>query len=224
MFLLFGLRTIRKSISTGLFSCPRCMSDRNFTRQALRRFVTIFFIPLIPVKRMGEVIHCMSCQGDFTVESLDRPTVANLAEGMAAATRVAVAAMVASAQEPSPAMKDLAIETALRAGTRPYDLAHLDTDVAWVTDDVVPTYVEPFVGGLSMPVREQFLGSIAKVAVVDSPLNGRQRAMLERLSGIFGLTDTHMAGVLMKADASDNAALTPIATPPATSSSSGDFA
>ncbi len=200
------------------------MSDRNFTRQALRRFVTIFFIPLIPVKRMGEVIHCMSCQGDFTVESLDRPTVANLAEGMAAATRVAVAAMVASAQEPSPAMKDLAIETALRAGTRPYDLAHLDTDVAWVTDDVVPTYVEPFVGGLSMPVREQFLGSIAKVAVVDSPLNGRQRAMLERLSGIFGLTDTHMAGVLMKADASDNAALTPIATPPATSSSSGDFA
>ena len=106
MFLLFGLRTIRKSISTGLFSCPRCMCDRNFTRQALRRFVTIFFIPLIPVKRTGEVIHCMSCQGDFTVESLDRPTVANLAEGMAAATRVAVAAMVAGAEDPSPAMKE----------------------------------------------------------------------------------------------------------------------
>ena len=200
------------------------MCDRNFTRQALRRFVTIFFIPLIPVKRTGEVIHCMSCQGDFTVESLDRPTVANLAEGMAAATRVAVAAMVASAEDPSPAMKDLAIETAVRAGTSPYDLVHLDIDVAWVTDDVVPTYVEPFVGGLSMPAREQFLGSVAKVAVVDHPLNGRQRAMLERLSGIFGLTDTHMAGVLMKADASDNAALTPIATPPSTSSSSGDFA
>ena len=145
---------------------------------------------------MGEVIHCMSCNGDFTLETLDRPTVSNLAVGMAAATRVTVAAMVASAENPSEQMKSRAIETALRAGTNPYDAAHLDADVAWVTDDLVLSYVEPFAGGLTMTASEQFLGQVASVASVDGHLNGRQRAILERLSVVFGLTATHLTGVL----------------------------
>ena len=238
MFLLYGLRTVRKNVSTGLFSCPRCQCDRNFTRQALRRFITIFFIPIIPLKRMGEIIHCMSCNGDFTLETLDRPTVSNLAVGMAAATRVTVAAMVASAQSPSDQMKNRAIETAVRAGTNPYDAAHLDADVAWVTDDLVQSYVEPFASGLTMTASEQFLGQVATVGAVDGPLNGRQRAILDRLSVLFGLTATHLMGVLANVGASeflmgqspvgDPAPVpgsVPAPTPPvAPASSSGDFA
>lgn len=199
--IIWGWRTVGKRIAEGLFSCPTCRCDRHFEHQRLRRFMTIFFIPLIPLKVVGEVVRCMTCRTDFRPEVLNRPTASNLGEGMAVASRVAIAAMIAGATNPSDKLKNFARETVVRAGTDPYEQAAQKGDVGWVTDDGVVQYLEPFVDGLSVPAREQFVGLVASVAMVDGDLTDRQRGVLQRIATTLGLTDTHLSGVLMKANA-----------------------
>jgi predicted RNA-binding Zn-ribbon protein involved in translation (DUF1610 family) len=49
----------------GLFHCPRCGGDRRYRRRAGRRFLTLFFIPVIPLTRAGEHVRCTTCRARY---------------------------------------------------------------------------------------------------------------------------------------------------------------
>ena len=68
--ILFGTRGINSTVGTGSFNCPRCASQQPYTQKAVKRFFTIYFIPLIPMGTAGEFIECNSCAGTFATEIL----------------------------------------------------------------------------------------------------------------------------------------------------------
>ena len=49
MLIIWGLRVIYRTLGRGVFFCRRCGGDREYRHRAGRRFVTVFFIPLIPL-------------------------------------------------------------------------------------------------------------------------------------------------------------------------------
>ena len=88
MLLIFGFRTRLRTVLEGVFHCPRCQQDRPFARKQARRWFTLFFLPVIPLKVAGEFIECQTCQGRFTEAVLDAPTTPVLAESMDKALEV----------------------------------------------------------------------------------------------------------------------------------------
>ncbi len=49
----------------GLFTCPNCGSTQKFRLRASRPFLTLYFIPVIPIGSLQEFVQCMSCKNSF---------------------------------------------------------------------------------------------------------------------------------------------------------------
>jgi hypothetical protein len=61
MFIIFGFRGITYSKERGTFDCPYCREQTSYVRKRIRRFFTLFFIPLIPLDLLLEYVECQRC-------------------------------------------------------------------------------------------------------------------------------------------------------------------
>ena len=59
--ILFGWRGVDQTTSTGRFHCPQCDQDRPYSNKSVRRWFTLFFIPVIPLNHLGSYIECPYC-------------------------------------------------------------------------------------------------------------------------------------------------------------------
>jgi zinc-ribbon family len=73
--IIFGRKSVTGSKGRGQFPCPTCQSIQSYDHKRVRRFFTLYFIPLIPLGTIGEYIECDRCKGTF------KPTVLQLAGG-----------------------------------------------------------------------------------------------------------------------------------------------
>tara|TARA_R110002096_G_scaffold169222_1_gene340751 strand:+ start:17552 stop:18214 length:663 start_codon:yes stop_codon:yes gene_type:complete len=69
--IIFGTRGITTTPQRGEFHCPQCGDTRAYNWKRVRRFFTLYFIPVIPLDQLGEYIECPSCQGTFDTRVLE---------------------------------------------------------------------------------------------------------------------------------------------------------
>jgi hypothetical protein len=55
---------------TGEFYCPRCAVKRTFKLKVVRQFLTVYFIPLIPLQVVKEFAECASCAHQHDPQTL----------------------------------------------------------------------------------------------------------------------------------------------------------
>ena len=70
--IIFGRRSVTGSMGTGSFDCPRCGPNMPYDHKRVRRFFTLYFIPLIPLGTVAEYIECGVCKGTYKPEVLQR--------------------------------------------------------------------------------------------------------------------------------------------------------
>jgi uncharacterized tellurite resistance protein B-like protein len=70
MIVIYGTRGITFTKEKGIFHCPSCQSKQDYRYRAVRRFFTLFFIPLIPLDKVGEYVECDRCRGTFISQVL----------------------------------------------------------------------------------------------------------------------------------------------------------
>lgn len=68
--IIFGSRAVTGSKGTGSFVCPRCGPGAPYDHKRVRRFFTLYFIPLIPLRTVGEYIECGTCRTTYKPEVL----------------------------------------------------------------------------------------------------------------------------------------------------------
>ncbi len=68
--IFFGSRGLTTTRAKGAFFCPGCGTEQSYRKKTVRRFVTFYFIPTIPLDKLGEYVECQSCQGTYKVEVL----------------------------------------------------------------------------------------------------------------------------------------------------------
>jgi hypothetical protein len=88
--IIFGTRSMDSTVSNGMFHCPRCAVEQPYAHKAVRRWFTLYFIPLIPMGQQGEYIECNSCAGTYEVDVLTYDHAAEQAKTFAAMRRIAV--------------------------------------------------------------------------------------------------------------------------------------
>ncbi len=75
-FIIWGTRGVTTRKGFGRFVCPTCACNREYTHKQVRRFFTLYFIPIIPLNIVGTYVECNTCGGTFKDSVLERPLLA----------------------------------------------------------------------------------------------------------------------------------------------------
>lgn len=68
--MLIGTMQWKSTRGSGSFRCPACEAQQPYRLRATRTFLTIYFIPVVPVGRATEFVLCENCRGTFAIDVL----------------------------------------------------------------------------------------------------------------------------------------------------------
>jgi uncharacterized tellurite resistance protein B-like protein len=94
--IIFGTRGVTGTVRRGEFHCPECGCRRPYAHKRVRRFFTLYFIPLIPLDKLSEYVECQRCRTSFKLEVLSfdpEADAAQLEDQFRQAVRQAMAAV-----------------------------------------------------------------------------------------------------------------------------------
>lgn len=69
-FIIFGTKGVTSTSDSGRFHCPQCRTERTYEHKNVRRFFTLFFVPLIPLDTLGEYVECQLCRTNYNTSVL----------------------------------------------------------------------------------------------------------------------------------------------------------
>jgi zinc-ribbon family len=195
LLVIWGLRVVYRTIARGVFFCRKCGGDREYRRRTGRRYVTLFFVPLIPLNKTGEHVQCTRCKTRYVTEVLRVPTAARMQKALPAGTRALVTTMLLAGDPANPAARRKALEAVTAAGASDYDDAALDADLS-APADAGRKAIAALGDQLQVHAREWYLAEVIRIAMADGPLTGAERAAAESLAAGLGLTQAQTIGVI----------------------------
>jgi len=193
--LIWGLCVIYRKLGQGVFFCRRCGGDREYRQRTGRRFITVFFIPLIPLARTGEHVQCLTCKTRYVTEVLKLPTTVQMQLAVAGGMRALVVAMLRVGDPASASARRRAIDAVTGTGEHGYDESALDADLAEPAE-VAVAKIAAFGSHLQVEAREWYLAEAIRIAMADGPLTGAERAAAEYLATALGMTKAQAIGVI----------------------------
>jgi hypothetical protein len=195
MLIIWGLRVVYRALGRGVFFCRRCGGDREYRRRAGRRYITIFFIPLIPLTQTGEHVQCLTCKTRYVTEVLKLPTTVDMQLALIAGMRAMVAVILRAGDPASPLARRRALDAVTGTGDKDYDEDALDADLAGPADAARPR-INALGAQLQVDAREWCLAEAIRIAMADGPLTGAERAAAEHLAAALGMTQAQAFGVI----------------------------
>jgi hypothetical protein len=195
MLIIWGLRVIYRTLGQGVFFCRRCGGDRRYRHRAGRRFITVFFIPLIPLAKTGEHVQCLACKTRYVTEVLKLPTTTAMQLALSAGMRALVVAMLRVGDPANPPARRRAIDAVIGTGERGYNEAALAADLA-KPPAAETGKIAAFGSQLQIEAREWYLAEAVRIAMADGPLTTPERAAAEHLAATLGMTQAQAIGVI----------------------------
>lgn len=196
MLLFFGLLTVYRTVGEGTFHCPRCGGDRVYRRRAGRRWLSLFFVPVVPMWRLWHLVECRTCRGRYGVSALRTPTARQMEVALPAGMRAAVGLLLGAADPGDAVARARAVETVRGYGEPAYDEDALDADLrlrhSFLEQEIVRAGDQ-----LAIEAKEWFLAQVVRVALADGPLDERERNALHRIADLLGMSPAYALGVIV---------------------------
>ena len=203
-FIIFGTRGVTYSAAKGTFHCPSCDDTREYNHKRVRRFFTLYFIPLIPLDKLGEYVECQTCKNTYELSVLDYNPQAAAAAFQAdwerAVRRTMVQMMLADGNIEA---KELAAlkETYQNIATRGITQQELDDEIAAVRTDGkdVTTYLSEIAGSLNDHGKEMVVRAALAVAAADGKFQDEEIKLLNSIGEALQMTPAHLRGLFSEA-------------------------
>lgn len=196
MLLVFGLTAVFRTVSEGTFHCPQCGGDRAYRRRSGRRWLAVFFVPMVPLWKLGPSVLCRTCRGRFPVSALRTPTAQQMAETLAAGMRAAAALVLRAGDPADAAARARAVGTVTGYGEPEYDGGAIDADLA-----LRRTFLEREVARagaqLAVEAKEWFLAQAVRIGLAGGPLTEGQRRELHGVADLLGMSPAYALGVIV---------------------------
>ncbi|HEX4258841.1 MAG TPA: zinc ribbon domain-containing protein [Streptosporangiaceae bacterium] len=199
MLLIWGLRVFFRTISEGVFHCRNCGGDRKYRLRAGRRWFTVFFIPVIPLTKVGEHVQCQTCKTRYVADVLKLPTAAQMQAALPAGMRAAATAMLQSGDPANPAARQRAVAVILGAGAQGYADGNLDHDRA-ESPEAVGQAIGQVAQQLTPDAKEWFLAEVIRVGTADGPLTESERNTAVAVAADLGMSPAQAIGVITLAE------------------------
>jgi hypothetical protein len=197
--IIWGFRIVYRMLSSGVFLCPEEGAERPYALKSGQRFFTLFFIPFIPLKKIGNIVECQHCKSKFQESVLQLTTAAqyggpgqssvsaeSFVEGVRGATVALLRAGTITEVSASYAVRLLAnyvpgySNELLQADLSRVDLTHLQSQLR----SLGPT--------LDAHGKESLLTHLVLIALADKAgINEAERNLLQHYGSDLGLTAVH---------------------------------
>lgn len=200
MLLIFGITVRYRTLAEGRFYCPHDGGDRGYRRRQARRWFSLFFIPLIPLKVLGEFIECGSCGSTYDLKVLTMPTAADIVDNLANAVRQAVVSLITADGTITKAEKDKGFEVMQRYTDTPYTRDHLEDDLKNLKHGDLAGPLGQAGGTLNEQGKESLLAACVEIAAADGSIDDRELAEIKRAGAALGMSPAHVRGVIAQAE------------------------
>jgi hypothetical protein len=182
--------------------CFRCGGDREYRKCVGRRWMHLFFLPVMPLDRVAEHVQCKVCATRYRIEVLDLPTAGQMLVALPAGTRAAVTAMILAGDTTSSAARASAVEAVRHAGLDSYDDAALGADLAAGSGGDLVIVLGTLARQLTMPAHEWFLADVIRVGLADGQLSPGERSAAREIAACLGMTPAQAHGVIVMTEES----------------------
>lgn len=206
--IIFGTRGVTYKHEDGDFSCPVCQQKRSYHHRRVRRFFTLYFIPLVPLDLLGEYVECDFCSNTFNpdVKHFDPQGEAQAfaAEYQYAIKRVMVLMMMADGVIDDSEVRVIADIYQAITGS-PLSEAGVRSEIsdAEAADSNVAHYLGAMQGKLNRNGKSEVVRAAFMVAAADGVIHEDEKALLTQIGDALGLSrndvrlmiDEHLATV-----------------------------
>lgn len=205
---IYGTRGVTSTMDRGDFFCPRCGDTAPYQHQQVRRYFTLYFIPIIPLDRLGEYVECGSCAGTYKPEVLQLDPRADRkafeAEFQIAVRRVMLKMMVADG--------NIADEEVASVAVIYERLTKQSLSEAQIRDEAEALRADPqsvldivrgVRGSLNANGKEVVVRAALAIAAADGDFHDDEKAMVMEIGQALELTRAHLLGILRDGVESD---------------------
>ena len=203
--IIFGTRGIRMKGGSGTFYCPQCAGTRQYTQRKVRRFFTLYFIPIIPLDSMGEYVECNYCHGTFRPEVLQfdpRADEVRVNRQVTTFLKRALMSVLVADGNPSPAARQAALDAMKSvAGDTSLTSPDLDSmvDAALKRSMNAAGDIESIADSLDYAAREALIRACVTIAQADGTMSSVEEKQIRALAKAAQITDAHLAGIIATA-------------------------
>lgn len=199
--IIFGTRGVTYSTGSGDFFCPRCRAETSYNQKRVRRFFTLYFIPLIPMDQIGEFVECGRCRGKYTLEALDYHPGAAVedfkAEFHRLVTRVMLEMMLADGRTDDREVQAIQrVYRQLTGSEISVQEVHTRAQEARQRQQSVTVELERIAEGLNDNGKEMVIKAAYLVAAADDDMPAEERKLIGDVGAALGMTGSHIKGVI----------------------------
>ena len=201
LFIIFGTRGVTTTPDRGTFHCPQCGTQRDYAQKRVRRFFTLYFIPLIPLDQVGEYVECGVCQGTYDLAVLSFDPAAQheafMAEFQVAVRDVLIQMMLADGEVSPDEVQAIQVICADIGGFQltPEAIDLLAEKAKTRSESVIDT-VRRQTPMLNANGKEAVIRAAATVAMADGDFDEREQRFLAALGQALEMSDAHVRGVV----------------------------
>lgn len=202
--IIFGTRGITTTPQQGDFNCPSCSSVENYWLKRVRRFFTLYFIPLIPLDKLGEYVECSSCKDTYKPDILEYDPAANAASFEAEyhiAIKKVMIHMLLADGEIDDAEIDSVLDVYERVTSAKLDKAELMEEIKSIEQsrESFSSALSSLQGSLNEEGKEMVVKAALYVALADGEFHEDEKDMLAQIGKDLGMTSAHLQGVISSA-------------------------
>lgn len=200
-FIIFGTRGVTSTREQGNFHCPQCGPSSPFKHKSVRRFFTLYFIPVIPMDKLGEYVECGRCQGTYHVDILsyspenDGEHVQALF--MVAMKQVMIAMLLADGVIDDDEVNELKVmfEDLAGVAVTEQDLREEIAVIQQQGSNAIEM-VQSIAPGLNDKGKEMVITAAYQIAIADGRVDPAEQALIEEVAEAMEISQAHLKGIM----------------------------
>jgi tellurite resistance protein len=200
--IIFGSRSVTSTKESGNFTCPGCGgTPQVYSRRVVRRFFTLYFIPILPLGKLGEFYECQHCRNTYNEQVLNFDPAAqqekSRAEFIEHLKRLMILAALADGRV-DPAEIDAIRKTYEGLSGTTLSVPEIEREISLARQaKITPAdYTLRFAGNLTDRAKELVIKSVHPVLVADGEMGPDEHDLLNNLAHALDLSGAHFRGIL----------------------------
>ena len=198
-FIIFGTRGITRNITEGVFHCPNCGQDRNYAQKSVRRWFTLFFIPVIPLDTLGEFIECRSCESTYNDQVLSLPTEAQFRATTDDAIRRLLVGMARADGRITQTEAEYAVALARPLLRSDYTSQGFAVDVRTFVDEDILLAMRRFAGMTNEHGKAMVLEVATLLSASDGEIHDAELTMIRDIADALSVPSSYVPGIMQEA-------------------------
>lgn len=199
--IIFGTKGITTTPEKGEFNCPSCISTQNYGLKRVRKFFTLYFIPLIPLNILGEYVECGNCKDTYKTNILDYDPAAN-ADKLEAEYNQAIKKVMIHVLLADGVIDDNEVEVMLdiysKITGKQIDKEALVEEITIIerNKEKLSNTLINLQGCLNDEGKELVVKAAFYVALADGEFQDEEKLLISNIGRDLGMTSAHLQGVI----------------------------